>query len=224
VPGGSEEELRLSEENPADHPANQRGFSTGGYGTRDPDERLWAAAELWETTGDAAVLGDLENRIRGVQSRWDADFDWGEVKNLGLITYLSSKRPGRDAALVTQVRENLLTTADGIVQTAKNHGYARPLGNRYYWGCNGSVARQTLVLQAAFRVSAHGAYRDVSLDALNHLFGRNCHGRSYVTGLGHLPPMHPHDAARAATRWTIPGQATWSADRIRARQLAGYSG
>jgi len=31
------------------------------------------------------------------------------------------------------------------------------------------------------------------LDAIGHLFGRNFYGRSYVTGLGHQPPMNPHD-------------------------------
>jgi endoglucanase len=179
--------------NPADHAATQRGFSTGSYGTRDRDDRLWAAAELWETTGDADALNDLETRIRDTQGQWDANFDWGEVKNMGLLTYLFSKRGGRDEALVQRVRENLLATADGIVRTAQGHGYARPLGSRYYWGGNGGVARQTVVLQAAFRVSPKREYRDTSLDALNHLLGRNCHGRSYVTGLGHLPPMFPHD-------------------------------
>jgi endoglucanase len=41
-------------------------------------------------------------------------------------------------------------------------------------------------------------YRGVCLDALNHLFGRNCYGRSFVTGIGFRPPMHPHDR-RAGT-------------------------
>ena len=31
------------------------------------------------------------------------------------------------------------------------------------------------------------------LDAINYLFGRNPYGRSFVTGLGHRPPLHPHD-------------------------------
>jgi endoglucanase len=30
------------------------------------------------------------------------------------------------------------------------------------------------------------------------LFGRNVHGRSYVTGLGDRPPQHPHDRRAAA--------------------------
>jgi endoglucanase len=178
---------------PADHRADLRGFSTGAYQTRDADDRLWAAAELWETTGAADALRDCEARVRSARARVDADWDWGNVKNLGLLTYLLSKRPGRDTKLVARVRESLLATADGIVRTGKSHGYARPLGTRYYWGCNGSVARQTLVLQAAFRLSSKPEYAETSLDALNHLFGRNCYGRSFVTGLGFRPATRPHD-------------------------------
>src|SRR4029077_1430865 len=35
---------------PADLRYNHAGTTTGGYDTSDPDDRLWAAAELWETT------------------------------------------------------------------------------------------------------------------------------------------------------------------------------
>ena len=178
---------------PEDHRGDLRGFRTGGYQTGDPDDRLWAAAEVWETTGDAEALRDVQARIGSARGRFDADWDWGNVKNLGLLTWLLSKRQGRDEALVQRVREDLLSTANGIVAAAKAHGYARPLGTRYYWGCNGSVARQTLVLQAACRLSGKPEYRQTALDALNHLFGRNCYGRSFVTGLGFRPPMRPHD-------------------------------
>jgi endoglucanase len=178
---------------PKNHPADLKGFGTGGYETGDADDRLWAAAELWETTGDAEVLRDLEARIRAADGRVDVDFDWGELRNLGLFTYLASRRPGRDEALAGQVRKNLVDAADAIVATAMEHGYHRPLGARYYWGCNGSVARQVLILRAAHRIGPKRAYLDASLDALNFLLGRNSYGRSFVTGLGDRPPLHPHD-------------------------------
>ena len=215
---------RFLQTHPEYHPADQTGFTTGTYEFNQPNHRLngvpqnrlWAAAELWETTGSPDVLRDLETRIKAVNGQVDADFDWDEVKDLGFITYLFSQRPGRDAALVQLVRSNLLAVADGIVQTSRRDGYARPLGSRYYWGDNGGVARQTILLMAADRlarkptraVSAHGVeflmrkspslsgpyrYRAACLDALNHLFGRNYYGRSYVTGLGFRPPLHPHD-------------------------------
>ncbi len=28
---------------------------------------------------------------------------------------------------------------------------------------------------------------------MNHLLGHNCYGRSFVTGIGFQPPLHPHD-------------------------------
>jgi len=137
---------------PDNHPADLSGFTTGGYQTRDADDRLWAAAELWETSGDPKVLAELEGRIRLLRELVDTDFDWGNVANLGLITYVFSARLGRDVALIAEIRSNLVTVADGIVETRSQHGYERPLGTRYYWGCNGSVARQVIVLRAAWRV------------------------------------------------------------------------
>lgn len=194
---------------PEYHRADQTGFSTGAYEINEPNHRLngvpqnrlWAAAELWETTGDTNALNDLEHRIRSVQGKVDSDFDWDEVKDLGLLTYLFSERASRDPALVNLVRSNLLAAAEEIVQARNQDAYARPLGSHYFWGCNGAVARQTVILMAAdrathrkiFRLSSKSVYRDTCLDALNHLFGRNYYGRSFVTGLGFEPPQHPHD-------------------------------
>lgn len=181
------------QENPGNVRADLGAFRTGAYQTRDEDDRLWAAAELWETTGDGAALADVETPLRATDARVDQDFDWGSVANLGRFTYLASDRDGRNADLLEELRESLLRIADNIVRTRHEHGYGRPLGNRYYWGCNGGVARQSLILHAAGRVSAMQVYRDTALDALHHLLGRNVYGRSFVTGLGFQPPLHPHD-------------------------------
>jgi endoglucanase len=201
---------------PEYHKADQTGFSTGAYEENQPDHRLggppqnriWAAAEIWETTGDAEALRDLETRIKAINGRVGHDFDWDEVKELGLLTYLSSKRPGRDPALVKLVREHLLAVADKIVQARNEHGYGRPLGTEYFWGCNGAVARQTLLLMAAGRQapkSKKSEYRATCLDTLNHLFGRNYYGRSFVTGIGSEPPMHPHDRRSGDGKGPWPG-------------------
>ena len=190
------------------HPENRDSdhhqFLTGAYTTRDSDDRLWAAVELWETTGQADALSDAQARIRNAQARVPANFDWGDVSNLGLFTYLSSQRSGRDDALVGQVRTNLLATADGIVKTCHRHGYARPMGERYYWGGNGGVARQTLILQAAWRATSRPEYRDTALDSIHYLLGRNGFGRSFVTGVGDHPPLHPHDRRSGADKVEAP--------------------
>ncbi|MCE5300170.1 MAG: glycoside hydrolase family 9 protein [Spirochaetia bacterium] len=181
------------ERNRVTHKADQKGFSTGTYDTGYNDDRLWALAELWDATGEEKYLKAFEKEVSQYTVKFDVDWDWGNVKNLAMITYLFSGRQGREASLVDDMKKQLIACADKIVQTASDHPYARPLGSLYYWGCNGTVARQTVILQAANRVICNRKYTDTAADALSHLFGRNTYCRSYVTGLGHNPPMHTHD-------------------------------
>jgi endoglucanase len=179
--------------NTANHAADQTGFSTGGYTTTDPDDRLWAAAELWETTGEQKYLTDFETRANTQTVKVEADWDWGTVKNLGMFTYLLSQRSGKSQTLADAVKNRLLVVADSIVTVSGNHGYGRTLGSTYYWGCNGTIARQTMLLQIANRLSPKQNYINVALDAIGFLFGRNNYCRSFVTGMGLNPPKHPHD-------------------------------
>jgi len=190
--------------NPLDHRADQSAFSTGTYAVRDRDARLWAAAELWETTGDADCLRDFERRADANDGQIDVAWDYGNVKNLGELTYLFSTRSGRDTHLLATLQQNLIATADGIVTTAAAHGYARTLGDKYSWGVNGTVARQAVVLHAAEKISPKPAYRAAALDAVHYLLGRNSYGRSFVTGLGFEPPLHPHDRLSAALNLEVP--------------------
>jgi endoglucanase len=196
----AETSYRFLAAHPKDHRPDLSAFSTGAYDSPDSDDRLWAAAELYETTGNEAYLRDIEQRLRATTDSTapapvavDVDWDWGNVRNLGLFTYLLSQREGRDAALVDRLHRAAIRAADSIVETARSHPYGRTLGAKHYWGCNGSVARQTINLHVAHRLTGKAAYRSALLDAINHLFGRNPFGRSYVTGLGHRPPQVPHD-------------------------------
>lgn len=189
---------------PENHQADQSQFHTGDYEVNDRSARLWAAAELWETTGRADCLADFEQRCQKGGARVEAAFDYGNVGDLGVFTYLFSHRAGRNEALARQLRTQLLVTADGIVQQQQRHGYGRPLGSRYSWGGNGAVARQTVVLHAANRLDPHPEYVAASRAALDYLLGRNVHGRSYVTGLGFRPPEHPHDRRSGADDLVAP--------------------
>jgi len=184
--------------NPSNQPPNMNGFSTGPYDTDDKDDRLWAAAEMWETLGDEEYLKDFETRAASFSKKVIADFDWGDVQNLGMFTYLLSKRSGKNKNLEDEIKRSLISVADSIVETSNSHGYGRTHGTTYYWGCNGTVARQTMVLQVAHQLSPNTDYINAALDSLSHIFGRNYYNRSYVTGLGINPPMNPHDRRSGA--------------------------
>ncbi len=173
--------------------ADQSAFRTGSYPTNDLDDRLWASAEMWETTGDANYLRAFEWGSNAFEDKIDFFWDWGSVKNLAMFTYLLSKREGKRDGLVEDIQRDLIRTADGLVRERDKDIYGRCIGGKYKWGCNGTVARECLTLQVANRISPNPEYVETALDSISHLFGRNYYCRSYVTGLGYKPPMNPHD-------------------------------
>jgi endoglucanase len=181
------------DKNREDKQPDQSAFRTGVYPTTDQDDRMWAAVELWETTGEPNYLRAFERACFGFEDKIEFYWDWGNVKNLAMFTYLFSEREGRRDTLVADIRRDLIRTADSIVNERNKDIYGRCLGEQYRWGSNGTVARECLTLQLANRVSPNPEYIDTALDSINHLFGRNYYCRSFVTGLGYKPPMNPHD-------------------------------
>ena len=178
-------------EHPEDHPSDQTGFSTGGYETPDADVRLWAAAEIWESTGAENALKDFEGRAAECDDKIRRSWGWGDQGNLGMFAYLDSKRNGKNASLVTAIQRDLLMDADGMIKSADAHGFGRGL-EFYFWGCNGEVALQGMILKLAHEVTGKQKYLDCAMDQISHLYGRNTYNRSYITGEGINPPMHPH--------------------------------
>ncbi|MEJ5283490.1 MAG: glycoside hydrolase family 9 protein [Brevinematales bacterium] len=192
--------------NPTNIQPADSAFSTGGYKTDDKDDRLWAAAEMWVTLGDSEYLTDFETRAGEEQNKIDIDFDWSTVKNIGMISYLFSTRSGKNQTLVNNISNSLINVANQIISNRNKHGYGRPLGESYYWGCNGSVARQVVILHSAYKLTNNADYKATALDAISHLFGRNYYGRSFVTGLGYNPPKYPHDRTSGASKKAWPGR------------------
>lgn len=184
---------------PARKKSDQSKLITGGYDVGDEGARLWAAAEMWEATGREDCLRDFEQRLKAAKVAVPVTWDYYNPGPLGCVTYLFSQRAGRDAALVSELKTNLLTTAGRMVAATKAHGYARPTAVGYGWGFNGQVARQAVLLHAANRLSPQPDYFQTAVDAVGYLFGRNVHGRSYVTGLGWQPPLNPHDRSSASS-------------------------
>ncbi|MFA5330710.1 MAG: glycoside hydrolase family 9 protein [Prolixibacteraceae bacterium] len=179
-------------QNPEDKRFVQGEFKTGGYQTSDPDDRLWAAVEMWETTGNSEFLKDFEDQAAKMNFEIDENWDWGDVSNLGMFEYALSKKPGKNPEIEKTIRKNITEVAHTIAFKGAADVYGRPL-SRYYWGCNGTIARQVMNLQVANQIAPSKIFVRTSQDAISHLFGRNYYNRSYVTGLGIHPPMNPHD-------------------------------
>jgi endoglucanase len=187
-------------DNPDNIPVVTMGY-TGSYASGDPDDRAWAAAEVFETTGDTTALSLFEAAVKRPGFNTSPAWDWADLNSLGAFTYIESEREGRDPAVLNQLSIKLILSADAMMNNAETHAYGRSLAGYYDWGVNGSIARTVMGLMVAKRIADRDdsddfkngdRYLDTASFQLDHLFGRNYYGRSFLTGVGHNPPNSPH--------------------------------
>ena len=199
---------------------NPPGVSTGGYGDGNcADERFWAAAELYRTTGGAeyqqyfqAHYAEYVEALHptGPQS-------WGNVANLGLWTYLLGG--GKDPATVTAIRHASLTAADQIAGRTAASTYHHSMTSRdYIWGSNSVAANYGMQLLVANAIRPKAIYVEAALDNLHYLLGRNTFSLSWVTQVGDNPFRHPHHRPSAADTNPEPWPGLLSGGPNRSRQ------
>jgi endoglucanase len=199
---------------------NPQGVTTGEYGDGNcADEALWAAAELWRTTGDAAYqryflthYAEFAGSIRaaGPQS-------WPNVANLGLWTYVLGG--GKDAEATAAIRKASLTAADQIVERTRTNAYRHSLTSRdYIWGSNAVAANYGMQLLVANAFEPKAAYVEAASDNLHYLLGRNTFSLSWVTQVGANPFRHPHHRPSGADRNAEPWPGLLSGGPNRGRQ------
>ena len=185
-----------TEKNPNVTFKNPPGVSTGEYGDNNcSDERLWAAAELWRTTGDASYnqyfLANYKN-FTELLRKPDAE-SWRQVAPMGLWAYAMAKPKGTDAKAAAEIRQLTTAAAQEVAkETAKNGYHVSLLTKDYVWGSNGVVANYGLQLLVANSFSPNPAFVNTALDNLHYLLGRNAFSLSWVTQLGANPYRYPH--------------------------------
>ncbi len=95
---------------------NPQGIRTGEYGDGDcRDEMLWAAAELWRTSGDEQYRQAFETGVAYLRTgngfRVKAP-GWNDLSALALWTYAMADRKGASSELLAQIRESSAREAE----------------------------------------------------------------------------------------------------------------
>lgn len=173
---------------------NPPGTATGEYGDgSDTDERLWAAAELFETTGEKEFNQYYVQQAPG-SGYITGPMSWGNVGALAHLTYLASAQPSADATVRSAVRQSLLGQCQYLLNSKRNStGFqVALLPSEYVWGSNSGALNAAVLLLLGFRESGTQAYEDAAADQLHYVLGANALFRSFVTGLGARPPLHIH--------------------------------
>ena len=187
---------------------NPPGVGTGEYGDdRCSDERLWADAELWRTTGDAIYNQYFLANYQSFTDRLhkpDGE-GWREVAPMGLWTYALAKREGADSNALALIKRLTTAAAQEIVTNTANNPYHVSLtSGDYVWGSNGVAANYGMQLLIANTFSPNPAFVNAALDNLHYLFGRNAFSLSWVTQLGAHSFKHPHHRPSGADDNTEP--------------------
>lgn len=171
--------------NPAD-------VGTGEYGDEmDLDERYWAAAELYRTTGDEKYHKAFKEYANKSQFPL-FELGWVNVSGYGTLSYLTSDRP-KDKELSEQLKAGWQERAEQLALISAQDGYGLSLlPEHYIWGSNMVVMNNAMILLIADALFETTRYQGIVAQHIHYTFGTNVMGISYVTGFGSKPMMNPH--------------------------------
>ncbi|MGG3454979.1 glycoside hydrolase family 9 protein [Paenibacillus rhizolycopersici] len=196
--------------NPAD-------VGTGEYGdASDLDERYWAAAELFRTTGE----GKYHEAFRGLAALPFAKYElgWTNMSGYGTIAYLFGAEAGADTdpALRTALQDGLLAEAKRLADRCAEDGYLTSLRPEdYIWGSNMVLMNNAMLLLIANRLGGEERYRGLALEHIHYLLGRNVLDLSYVSGFGDRSVNHLHYRPSVAddVEASVPGLVSGGPNR-----------
>jgi endoglucanase len=179
---------------------NPPGITTGEYGAADcRDQRLWAAAELWRTTGEAQYNDFFLKNYADFLPTLDTPpgEKWSPVASMGLWAYALSTGKGSNANInpkaAAAIRARSMAGARMLVERTRANPYHVSMQPRdYVWGSNGVAAEYGVYLLIANLFQPDAAFVETARDNLHYLLGRNTFSLSWVTQVGEHPYEHPH--------------------------------
>jgi uncharacterized repeat protein (TIGR02543 family) len=185
---------------------NPTGVNAGDYS--DPtvrDNRLWAAAELYRTTGETGYRDAFEALLPQVKIDPTRVPNFREFTMAGLWAYLLAPAEGRNATSVTQARNAFIAGANWRVTEANDHPFRAPTHHAMGlagWGSFGLSTRTILPLLQGYRLTGRTRYLDLAWQSPHPQLGANPQSLSYLTGFG---ARSPHFPMSKLTRGGVPG-------------------
>jgi len=183
---------------------NPSGVTTGEYGDSNcSDERLWAAVELWRTTGEEEYHQFFLDHYTEYLTSLDSPpaENWRSLGPMALRSYVLSRRKDAEAKAQAAIRERMLAAARAIVNETSANPYHVSLQIKdYVWGSNGIAAQYGMDLLIADAIAPNPAFANAARDNLHYLLGRNTFSLSWVTKVGENSVQHPHHRPSAASK------------------------
>lgn len=187
---------------------NPEEIVTGEYpDTKDTDEKYWAYAELFKTTGEAK----FEELITEIPyASVQGGLGWEKVGFYGGYAYLTSEYTNKEYAKT--VVDKLEYAVNGILESTGKDTYQCSLSETYPWGSNMSIANNGMLLLMMDEINGNSQYTDLAKAQLDYLFGNNANSYCFLTGFGSLSPEHTHHRPSQVLDKSMPGMLVGGAD------------
>lgn len=169
-------------------------YSGGGTypATSSKPAMLWAAAELYRSTGEAR----FQDVYRKLVSQVSVDVTAGAGETFPQWAMVMAEHANRDPILTEQARRAIMMSADTRRTWAAQNPYrAAKHPNPQYtgWSNFSASVMSALPLLQAHHLTGLSLYRDEAWTSTNVVLGANPLSRSFITGIGARPPLDPLD-------------------------------
>ena len=155
-------------------------FNTEASLTTDIDDRLWAAAELYITTGKSNFADYFADNLEQVEYTL---FEWKNPAPLGMINYLKQKRQPTLEAINNIIKNKLLQRANIALEQVNQNKY-NIANNRFILGSNRMTAEEGITLINAYKITNDVKYLNAAIDQLDYILGRNHFNQTFITNIG----------------------------------------
>jgi len=170
----------------------------------DSDERLWAAVELYSTTGEKKYHNFFIDNYKKWQPTIDYPPSWLDLHVFAMIRYLLIENT--DPQIKQKIKEDLFRYLDDTLNHIEEDGYRVALKEEmYYWGSNAVALNIAMLFIVGFKLTNNNVYLDAAFDQLCYVLGRNSLNKSFITKIGYNLPQNPHHSLMIATNNVLEG-------------------
>ncbi len=171
------------------NPSVRHPHETGGSGAYEDsnfsDEFLWAATELWLSTGKADYRLAAKSGFASVAIGQTTN--WQNVQN---FAYYDMALHGEKDSLASFAKSKIDSMANEIKKQIEASAYRMPMQG-FPWGSNdGAMGKAGLLAWAEHFKPGVGATG--VQETVDYILGKNATGYSFVTGTGEQSARHPH--------------------------------
>lgn len=194
---------------------NPEGCNTGSYGEGgDKDNRFWAAAEMYNLTGDKKYSEKLKELLS--ENFPLTALGYGSIGGLGTLSYLLTDKE-KDETLTESFRNEFRDHACYLKELSEKSGYGAAMAEQHYgWGSNMSLMKNAMTFLITDYLYDSKDFTPYAGKQLDVLLGTNPLGISYVTGNGEYRCNYPHlrPAHADGIEECIPGMVSGGPNRF----------